>query len=370
MSVTYFVDDRDTSIEYLCPVERELVRDSYLRNTYTTIRGGECGGGWFRYAFKGTSVNIFNHAKTGNNAVSVQLDISPLFKLTTILDGSYQSPMLQDGEHTVTFAFGNESLFPAFDFLTVTAGDSTQLKNKTIIVDDTDPGIRYSGNWRTQPSTPDASLTFDYSAKPYLNTTRWSNTVGDSITFTFEGTSVAVYGVIPGSNKTSQNMTATYTIDSRETLWFSFPMSSGSGRPIPMRELLRVDSLAEGKHTIDIDITSVPDASAAGLGFDFILYNASYTSLATMDTSIPTVSGSSSHRTRSGAWRPIVGGVVGLVVLLGLCVAWLLWRKKQKAKVKAKSEAKSKVFVLPTLNHRQSFEHDEKTKAGSLTHDL
>ncbi|EEB92407.1 hypothetical protein MPER_09089, partial [Moniliophthora perniciosa FA553] len=316
MSITYLVDDRDTSIEYLCPVTKEVVRDSYLRNTYTTIQGGECGGGWFKHIFKGTGVSVFNHAKTGDNAAAIQLDISPLFKLTTP-DGSFQSPTLQDGEHILTFAFGNQTLFPAFDFLTVTAGQSTQLKDKSIIVDDTDPGIQYIGNWRTEPSSPDASLAFDYSSKPYLNTTHWSTTVGDSVTYNFEGTSVAVYGVIPGSNsnKPVQNISATYTIDSRETLWFSFPMHSGSGRPLPMRELLRIDSLSEGKHNIDIDITSIPDGSA-GFGFDFILYNASFTSLATMNGSASTASGSSPNSQVKGVWKPVTGSVIGLVMLL------------------------------------------------------
>ncbi|KAK7056773.1 hypothetical protein VNI00_002490 [Paramarasmius palmivorus] len=373
-SVSYVVDDRDPSIEYLCPVVPEThIPNAYLHDSYTTIRGSQCGGGWFRHTFNGTSVRIFNHAKAGFDAAAVQLDISPMFKVTTITNGQYQSPTLRDGEHSITYAFGNQSLFPAFDFLTVTAGDSTQLRNKTIIVDDTDNAIRYSGNWTTEPSTSDSALAFDYSNQSYLNTTHWSNTVGDSITYSFQGTSVAVYGVIPASmsNKPTKNMIASYTIDNQETNSVSFPMSN-VGRAIPMKKLLQVDSLSEGVHTLVMDITSIPDTSAAGLGLDFILYNASYDSLATMDATVPSSAGTpAGARVKSAVWQPIIGGVVGaLALLLGICIAWLVWRKKQKAKAQAKLAASSKVAVLPTLKRTESYDLDDKARARTLTDEV
>lgn len=115
----------------------------------------------------------------------MQIDGSPL--LSQSGQGTYQSPVLADGtEHTITYALGNQSLLPAFDYLTVTAGPSTSMYGRTVIVDDADSVLEYTGHesWTTAPPV---ALSFDYSTAPYLNTTHWSNLAGASLSFQFTG---------------------------------------------------------------------------------------------------------------------------------------------------------------------------------------
>lgn len=115
---------------------------------------------------------------------SVQLDGDKMLLETG--DGAYDSGQLADGLHTVTYAMGNTALFPAFDYLTVTAGESTAMKGRTVMLDDTNSAIQYSGKgWTTHNLT---KATFDYSTGPYLDTAHWTNTIGDSFQVSFVGT--------------------------------------------------------------------------------------------------------------------------------------------------------------------------------------
>lgn len=98
-------------------------------------------------------------------------------------DGYFESPILNDGLHTVVYSAGVQSLFPAFDYLTVTAGPSTELFGRTVIVDDAEIA-EYSGQWSTQPPSP---LTLTRSSAIYKNTTHWIRTVGDTFSLTFNG---------------------------------------------------------------------------------------------------------------------------------------------------------------------------------------
>lgn len=92
--------------------------------------------------------------------------------------------MLSDGQHTISYAAGQVDLPLAFDYLTVTAGSSTPLQDRTIIVDDTDPLLKYDGKWATQNPS---SILDDFSTASFRNTTHWSTTVGDNVQFQFTG---------------------------------------------------------------------------------------------------------------------------------------------------------------------------------------
>jgi hypothetical protein len=90
---------------------------------------------------------------------------------------------LEDGLHTVVYAAGAMSLYPAFDYLTVTAGSTTQLLGRTVIVDDAEIA-EYSGQWSTQSFEP---LVLGRPSAIYKNTTHWTRTVGDTFTLQFNG---------------------------------------------------------------------------------------------------------------------------------------------------------------------------------------
>ncbi|KAJ7581500.1 hypothetical protein C8J56DRAFT_266322 [Mycena floridula] len=247
-ALTYIVDDQDPSIEYLCPVVKEVHLRSYFNDTWTTIASPDCGGGWFRYKFNGTSVRIAASASRITQNFTVQIDGSPL--LIQSGNGLYQSPNLLDGEHTVLYAVSDPSIYPSFDYLSVT---STSVVGRNIIMDDTDGAIKYSGNWSPNPAT--GPVSFDYSTMPYLNTTHWSNTVGDSFSFQFSGDSVAIYGVLLSqSNETvSGNLTATYSVDGKTS---ALALPTGASWNNPMSRLFSVDLPDSGSHTVVVNVTS------------------------------------------------------------------------------------------------------------------
>lgn len=112
---------------------------------------------------------------------SAKLDDSPW--ITQYNRGSFQSPSLSDGQHTLIYAPGSLDT-PTFDYLVVEAGHSTSLQSRTIIVDDTSPDLAYSGTWSTQNPSPSAS---DFSTASFRDTTHWSKNVGDTLQFNFTG---------------------------------------------------------------------------------------------------------------------------------------------------------------------------------------
>jgi len=134
----------------------------------------------------GTGIHVSASVAQPGASYSVKIDDGPLEALSG--DGSFNSPALTDGKHTITYATGSKG-FPSFDFLTVTAGDSTSLDGQTLVVDDADSSITYSGNWATSAPSP---VSFDYSTSLYRDTTHWSSSVGDNMHFQFTGESLFV----------------------------------------------------------------------------------------------------------------------------------------------------------------------------------
>ena len=90
---------------------------------------------------------------------------------------------MPDGQHTLKYAIGGVKQAPVFDYLTVTAGPSTPINGRTLIVDDSQ--LSYKGNWSTNPPK---ALKYDYSTSLYRDTAHWSSTIGDTIEFEFTGT--------------------------------------------------------------------------------------------------------------------------------------------------------------------------------------
>ncbi|KAJ7288333.1 hypothetical protein C8J57DRAFT_1214508 [Mycena rebaudengoi] len=279
---TLIVDDHDTRIQYLCPVNKQTVSGSYFHNTWTTISTLACGqsGGFFKHVFnghscalrllghaltfiQGTRTRIWGFASKVNQNYRVKIDDGPFVLQSG--DGYYESPVLPDGLHTVVYAAGNTQLFPSFDYLTITAGPSTQLLGETVIVDDAEIE-HYKGNWSTQVPP---QFVPDRSSSMYLNTTHWTNTVGDTFTFEFTGNSVAVFGVLPNMSRTPTelNSSATYTVDGISTV---LPIPKGMPHARPMTLFFQLD-VAAGLHTFVFNVTEV--APSHIFGIDFVVYN-------------------------------------------------------------------------------------------------
>ncbi|KAF8147331.1 hypothetical protein K438DRAFT_485476 [Mycena galopus ATCC 62051] len=320
-SITLIVDDRDpTRIQYHCPVTTETVKSSWFRNTWTSIDSLSCGGpetGWFSHTFNGTQTRIWTSMSQPNQNYSVKIDGGPF--LAQSGSGYFESPILEDGLHTVTYSAGDITSGPAFDYLTVTAGPSTQLLGRTVIVDDTEI-TGFTGQWSLEPFSP-------FILRPsglHQNTTHWTRTVGDTFTFQFNGNSVAVVGVVPNNTDTA-NSTAAYIIDGVSTIML---LPSGANFVQPMSEFFHVD-LAAGIHTLVFNITEV--APSHFFGIDFVAYNSSVdTSPDGSTVQAPVTSGRTKHRTGI-----IVGSVIGVlagVVFVGLLL--FLYKKSRSRKPK------------------------------------
>ncbi|KAJ7672733.1 hypothetical protein B0H17DRAFT_947594 [Mycena rosella] len=337
--VTLIVDDSDPEIQYHCPVTHETVKGSYYENTWTTIKSLSCGqqSGWFSHVFNGTQTRIWASASEANQNYSVKIDDGPFIIQSG--DGYFKSPVLQDGEHTVVYAAGAMSLFPTFDYLTVAAGPSTQLFGRTVIVDDSENALEYSGGWSTQSETP---LLLDRPSAVYQNTTHWSGSVGDTFSVQFNGSSVSVYGVIP-NNTDSGNSSAAYIVDGVSTI---LPIPPSSNQVQPMVQLFHAD-LDAGTHTLVFNLTEL--APAHVIGIDFVLYNSSVHNTAPIGSvhgPSPVTAGAASLK-KTHHMRTIVGATLGSlagVVLVGLLL-FLYRRRRSRNATKA-----SNWNVVTTVN--------------------
>ncbi|KAG6847796.1 hypothetical protein H0H93_005942 [Arthromyces matolae] len=163
----------------------------------------------------------------------------------------------------------------------ITAGSNTPLSGQTLIVDDDDPAIAYSGSWARKTgrfhSPPDPS-----SGQPYGNVTHESASPGASATFTFFGSSISVYSVFDYSHLGST--TVTYLLDSTASTKF-YDVTSDSPE-YQQGYLQRVNTLlwssgtiSAGEHTLKIELTSTTNGAA--LVLDYLVYTPSFGTLAT-----------------------------------------------------------------------------------------
>jgi hypothetical protein len=187
----------------------------------------------------------------------------------------------------------------------ITVGPNTSLQGKTLIADDDNSAIEYSGTWTRNASPFNAGTLPD--GFPVGNSTHRSTTAGDIITFRFTGesvpnlcpvglsnneigTSVSVYGIFSWAQIGS--LTATYTLDGT-----SIPrhIRSLHARPNSWKNdgeasnyiLFSSDTLAAGDHILVINITQCVNQTFI---LDYITYTPSFSTLASMPnlTLLPT----------------------------------------------------------------------------------
>ncbi|KAF9533112.1 hypothetical protein CPB83DRAFT_529207 [Crepidotus variabilis] len=309
-TATIFVDDQNPDIHYLCPVQKQNIFGSYYNNTWTSVISDDCSKGWFQYTFNGIGANIHASFSKSSN-FSVKLDNGQFVSQTG--NGSWTSPLLTDGEHTVTYAMGMpKNVYPALDYIAVTAGPSTSLQDKTIIVDNDDSAISYSGSWsKTSP----VSASFDYAKTMYQNSSRWATKAGDSMSFQFEGSSVSLYGMAVFNTTSLQNITAVYTLDGVSKNW---TISNNTISYLPLLELFHAD-VGPGNHTLNFNITNI--VGDRSLAIDFVAYNASYSSIQPLPMQ--------ALDAPSNDWKPKVGISIGVIAGFALLLALGLffWRK-------------------------------------------
>lgn len=255
----------------------------------------------------------------------------------------YQSPTLADGKHNITIS---HLAGTAVDLALITVGPKTSLQGKTLIVDDDNSAIEYSGAWSSNASPFNAGSLPD--GFPVGNSTHRSTTLGDTITFRFTGTSVSVYGIFSWVQVGS--LTATYTLDGT-TVPQTYSVTTRS--PQFMDDygeasnyiLFSSETLAAGDHTLVINITQCINQTFI---LDYITYAPSFSTLASMPnlTNSPTTTASSSSapsvlangsqvshsntETKKVPIGAIVGGVGGgilIFLLVGFLMRYLRRRR-------------------------------------------
>ncbi|KDR86141.1 hypothetical protein GALMADRAFT_274807 [Galerina marginata CBS 339.88] len=206
----------------------------------------------------------------------------------------YQSPTLSDGKHTITLAHLDRT---AVDCALVEVGQNTPLIGKTILVDNDDPAIQYSGTWTRDVNEFDASTLPD--GFPLQNSTHRSSTLGDTVKLRFSGTFVAVYGIFDWAKLGL--LSATYTLDG-DVLSQSYPVTTTSERyQAKDRQASNFlyfsqENLPPGDHTLVVNITEAQNQTFI---LDYITYMPSFSTLSTMlnlttsaSPSSPTISSS------------------------------------------------------------------------------
>ncbi|KAJ7584357.1 hypothetical protein C8J56DRAFT_789922 [Mycena floridula] len=236
----------------------------------------------------------------------------------------YQSPLLLDGKHSINLS----SIVTGVDYAVVTAGQTTPLSGTTILVDDDNPEITYSGSgW--QRNTDLIQVGSGYlDAEPVGNATHRSATVGDSFSFQFSGTSVALYGVFDWTE--IGKMSVVFTLDGRHTTQ-DFIAAAGGTAPYQQQNhflLFEQADLQATNHTVSTTITYAD--GNRDLIFDYITYVAAFSSLATkpkFTSSLASSSVQSSTATSTSTTSPspspapkkssgaIIGGSIAAVVI-------------------------------------------------------
>ncbi|KAH8823114.1 hypothetical protein DL96DRAFT_1713563 [Flagelloscypha sp. PMI_526] len=260
------------------------------------------------------------------------------------------------------------------DFAVATGPYKYSLKAETLIVDDNDPLVKYTGGgWQEtdeQFKVIDNTPTLAYGGK-----THSTSTVGDVLQFPFTGDTVSVYGYL--LNNVEGNFSISFDIDGTSSSEKSFPPSDLSD-PITPNFLFLDEKLSAGDHVLTAKMTKVSGKQRFIL--DYILYEATFDRLEDMpvinlppvDSSAPptstmTVAGGaatagttpesgSGKSTNVGA---IAGGVIGgLVVLAGLGFVIFILRRRSLA-AKEHSKTKPAPFVGVPPPHRASLSSPE-----------
>ncbi|KAJ7485847.1 hypothetical protein FB451DRAFT_1432832 [Mycena latifolia] len=125
----------------------------------------------------------------------------------------------------------------------------------SVIVDDRDDQVKYNGDWGREGSSNE-----------YLSTTSGASTQGHTVSFTFVGTSVGVFGTVgPGSGATMD-----FNIDQASFGSYTAP-SVLPALGLSHQPFWASGPLADGSHTLSIALNST-ESETATLFLDYFLY--------------------------------------------------------------------------------------------------
>ncbi|EKM56885.1 uncharacterized protein PHACADRAFT_254252 [Phanerochaete carnosa HHB-10118-sp] len=211
-----------------------------------------------------------------------------------------------------------------------------------IRIDDSDPSVNYTGSWFKGGNPPEE----------YMGTTHGAITNGSTMSFTFNGTAVALYGTIGPINSDSDNQTTTsmYVLDEASAVTVTAPKSLTTQYGYAF---FLSPQLADEQHTLTVTATDV--VSDNTFWIDYLEYtpssNTSSSSappppLSSSPTSTSTLAGSAStalpsddldmssgghqHHSSQHSTTIVAAVLVPIILLLILALAglFLFWRRR------------------------------------------
>ncbi|KIK02426.1 hypothetical protein K443DRAFT_131870 [Laccaria amethystina LaAM-08-1] len=321
---------------------------------------------WFNGSTQrpGTSIGFYGNTSplaAGLNVFTVSIDGETHSNYTYFNSTTqtwrqwYQSPTLANGTHQISLA---RIYSPALDVAIVKTSKDTVLPQQVLLVEDDDPAIVYSGNWKKNGDV----INGDNTTRPLMitmnNSTTQSTTEGDSMTFHFSGTSATVWGIQTTSSVGV--LSAIYNLDGESTGKDYSVQSSNSGYKtgqgqVPNIALFSTGLLSEGNHSLLLTINKCVNQTFI---FDYITYTPFGSSNSTSTASEST---KTTPKTPIGA---IVGGVVGgVALLLFFALFWRVLRRQQALSEKVPHQPQNAArpgqaiypFIVPLSPLRQIF---------------
>ena len=223
-----------------------------------TVKVSETKGDTVEFKFNGTSFDLYGHASDWRGKAKIYIDGTAVetidcYSATNEYSKKlYSKSGLASGVHTVKVEVLGEKNTASNS--TKVAIDKVVVKN-TIIYEDSNSALSYKGTWSSLSNS-------GYSG----GTVKVSETKGDTVEFTFNGTSFEIYGHASdwrGKAKIYIDGTAVETIDCYSaTNEYSKKLYSKSG-------------LASGTHTVKIEVLGEKNTSskAVKIAIDKIITN-------------------------------------------------------------------------------------------------
>jgi hypothetical protein len=261
--------------------------------------------GVFGTLFRDTSIRVsyvIDDTEPSVQNYSMGWDLSATYGDAIYNFSFYESPLLEYGEHILNVTIleqesANNTIgdtFYALDYLTIGTRDSKD--SDLVIVDDNDPSVTYSSFLSGSPSYVLA----------YRDSVHTSDSPGSSAMFTFNGSSIEVYGNIGVSEQESTRVISFQLDDGEPEGYYSYTSNYK-----PSMLFYSKSGLSAGLHTLRIE-----SLTSFTMTLDYFLYNSSSIAATTI----------SSKKEPTGA---IIGGVLGgVAAILSVLLLLLFYRRR------------------------------------------
>ncbi|KAJ7581531.1 hypothetical protein C8J56DRAFT_895931 [Mycena floridula] len=267
----------------------------------------------FAYNFTGTGISFTGNTPASSDTNSpkifdVAIDYNPSYASTFQYPAGvdqwyaqfYESPDLLDGPHSINLS----SIVTGLDYAVITAGPSTPLLASTILVDDDNAEIIFTGQgWQRNTDILKVMPNVWLDSLPVGNATHSSRTVGDSFTFQFAGTSLALYGVFDWTS--AGKLSTVFTLDGKNTpMDFITPSGPALFQQQNHYPIFAQSNLDAGNHTLTVAITYADGDRSFVL--DYICYVPSFSSLASKPQFPPLIPPDLTNPSTSNTTSPVV----------------------------------------------------------------